>query len=246
MALPRPVLATALACVGSLALVGPAQAATSSAAQWRVLAETLSATAKKQFNKDTSVIGSDPFQTIRNLSAIIAPKPDPACLAQATSKPFAPWNDTANYVPVPNSGFEHGLTDWTATGKVLLTGENNPFYISGRQTDASSVVVPLGSSVASASFCGGIEYPTIRMMTKSTSGRTAKASVIVRYTGRDGLVGALPLGTVTAGPDWAPSEITLTASGIPLFTGTKLGVTIMTTSGSIAIDDVYVDPYRRT
>ncbi len=246
MAFPRPVLMTAITCAGTLALAGPAHAATSSSTQWRVLAEALSATATKQFNKDTSVIGSDIQSTVKNLASIVAPQPDPACLAQQTSQPFAQWRDTANYVPVPNSGFEQGFDSWIPGGKVALTAENNPYFISGRAADAKSASLPLGASLASASFCGGIEYPTIRMMAKSVGGKSAKASVLIRYTGRDGLVGALPLGTITAGSAWAPSEITMTASGVPLFTGTKLGVTITSTSGTIAIDDVYVDPYRRT
>lgn len=244
MAIPRPFVTTALAFAGSLALVGPAHASTSTSL--RVLTDSLTSSASKQLSSNTSLVGSDLTQTLKNIGALVAPGVDPACAAQATSKPFAQWRDNADYVPVPNSGFEQGLDHWLPFGKASLTADNNPFFISGRKTDAASLTLPEGSSIASASFCGGLAYPTVRMMTRSTNGKPAKAIVTIRYTGRDGLLGALPLGTVTAGPAWAPSEITLTASGLPLFTGSKLGVTITSTSGSIAIDDVYVDPYRRT
>lgn len=242
--LPRPILTPALVCASLLTFSAPAHAAGPSSL--RTLADVFTATASKQFNKDTAIIGSDPAQTLRNLSELVKPTIDPACATQPTSKPFAPWRDNADYVPVPNSGFEEGLDRWTAFGKVALTPDNNAFYISGRPTDKSSVTLSVGASIASASFCGGIQYPTIRMMTRSANGRPAKATVTVRYTGRDGLIAALPLGTVTAGASWAPSEITLTASGVPLFTGSKLGVTITGSTGTIVIDDVYVDPYRRT
>lgn len=244
MALPRPLLSTVLVCASSLAVVAPAQAA-GGTSSLKVLTEALTSTAAKQLDPKTSLVGSDLVTTVKNISALVAPQYDPACAAPLTSKPFARWRDNADYVPAPNGGFESGLDTWQAFGRVAITNENNSFFISGRATDAKSVTLGDGASIASASFCGGLAYPTVRMMTRSATGKPAKATVTIRYTGRDGLVGALPLGTVTAGAAWAPSEITLTASGLPLLTGTKLGVTITSTSGSIVIDDVYVDPYRR-
>lgn len=241
MALSRPLVPILLACAGSLAVSAPAQASGSTYA--KTLSDALAATAKKQLDPRTSSLANLPA-TLRSLTAIFGPV-DPACATPQTSKPFEQWNDRANYVAVPNGGFERGLADWSPVGRVALADDNHAFGISGRADDRQSVVLPDGSSVASASFCGGLEYPTIRMMTRATEGRSAKAVVTVRYTGRDGLLAALPIGTVSAGPQWGPSEITLTGSGLPLFTGTKLGVTITGASGTIAVDDVYVDPFRR-
>ncbi len=243
MALPRPLISAVLAGASSLALAAPAQAGTGTSL--RVWGDALKATVTKQLDPKTSVIKTDLMTTLKNVGALVAPQADAACATQETSKPFAPWRDNADYVPAPNGGFEQGLDTWLAFGRVAINEENNPFFISGRPADAKSVTLGDGSSIASASFCGGLAYPTVRMMARSASGKPAKAAVTIRYTGRDGLIGALPLGTITAGSAWSPSEITLTASGLPLLTGTKLGLTITATSGSIVLDDVYIDPLRR-
>lgn len=244
MALPRPILSAALVCASSLALTSSANAATSGGSV-RSLADVFTSTAKKQLNSDTSLVGKDLPSTLRNVAALINTKADPACAAQQTSKPFAAWRDNADYVPAPNGGFEDGLDTWSASGPVTVTNENNPFFISGDPSDGQSVTLASGGSIASASFCGGLAYPTVRMMARSTDGKPAKALVTIRYTGRDGLLAALPLGTITAGSTWAPSEVTMTASGLPLITGTKLGLTITATSGSVVLDDIYIDPLRR-
>lgn len=241
MALSRPLVPTLLAIAGTLAVASPAHAGTQT--YGKVWGDALNATVKKQLDPKTSSL-TNITSTLRSITALLGPG-DATCNAQETSKPFARWNDNANYVPVPNSGFEQGLDDWIPVGPAKLADDNHTFGISGRAEDRRSIVLPDGASVASASFCGGLQYPTIRMMTRATNGRSAKALVTVRYTGKDGLLAALPIGTVTAGPSWGPSEITLTASGLPIFTGTKLGVTITGAEGSIAVDDVYVDPYRR-
>lgn len=241
MAFPRPFAPALLALAGSLSVAAPAQAGPSPYA--KVLSDTLSATLSKQLNPKTSVL-TNLGATLRGLTAPVGPG-DAACNAQQTSKPFKQWRDNADYVPVPNSGFEQGLDTWSPFGRVAVAEDNHDFGISGRPDDHQSVVLEPGSSIASASFCGGLEYPTLRMMTRSTTGRNARAVITVRYTGRDGLLAALPIGSVTATPNWGPSEITLTASGLPLLTGTKLGVTITGAEGAIAIDDVYVDPFRR-
>lgn len=238
MALSRPLVPTLLVVTGTLAAASPAHAGPST--YGKTWGDALGATVKKQLDPKTSSLTN----ITATLRAILGPA-DPACAAQETSKPFAQWKDNANYVPVPNSGFERGLETWSPAGPATVVDDNHAFGISGRADDRRSLVLPDGASVTSSSFCGGLEYPTIRMMARATNGRSAKAIVTVRYTGRDGLLAALPIGTVTAGPDWGPSEVTLTASGVPIFTGSKLGVTITGAQGSIAVDDVYVDPYRR-
>lgn len=241
VAFPRPFAPALIALAGTLSVAAPAQAGPSP--YGKALGDTLGATLSKQLDPKSSVF-TNLGSTLRGVTALLGPG-DAACNAQPTSKPFAQWNDNANYVPVPNSGFEDGFANWTTVGRASISQDNHGFGISGRSDDRQSVVLGEGGSVASASFCGGIQYPTLRMMTRAASGKSARAIVTVRYTGKDGLLAALPIGSVSAGPNWGPSEITLTASGLPLFTGTKLGVTITGAEGAIAVDDVYVDPYRR-
>lgn len=212
----RSLLTTAVAAAGVLATASPAMAAPS-------LGGLLGSTAR--------------------LATGLLPKQDPACAAAPTTKPFAQWGDTANYVPVPNGSFEDGLTGWTAKGSASIIDDNEPWMVGGQHRKALSLAP--GASVRSGSFCGGLEYPTIRGFAKS-HGRHSVMLLTVHYTGRDSLLHSLPLGILNHGSEWEPTGITLTASGIPLFTGAKLALSVTALSGGVTVDDLYVDPYRRS
>lgn len=176
----------------------------------------------------------------------LMPQQDPTCAAAPTTKPFQLWNDRANYVPAPNGSFEDGFASWKAKGNATITADNEPWRVSGNASDARSVTLAPGASITSTSFCGGLEYPTVRMFGRAATGSHATILLTIRYTGRDALVHSLPLGILHVGERWKPTGITLTGSGIPLFTGSRLGLTITPLIGSIAVDDIYVDPYRRS
>src|SRR4051794_39749694 len=103
-----------LACAGSLAVVAPAHA--SGTTSLRVWTDALSSTFTKQLNPETSIVGPAVGTRIKTASSLIAPQADPACATQETSQPFAPWRDTAKYVPAPNGGFEQGLDTWAPVG----------------------------------------------------------------------------------------------------------------------------------
>jgi hypothetical protein len=181
---------------------------------------------------------------VTSLGGILAT--DPTCTDPASSTPFALWNDTAAYVPAPGGSFENGLTGWTTIGAVNLTSDNEPWKVTGNATDATSVTLGPGATIASGGFCGGADHPTLRLFTRAKIGSLATGAVTVRYTGQDGLLYALPLGVIVAGSSWQPSAVTLTLSGLPLLTGTRLGVSITALTGSLAVDDLYVDPIRRS
>lgn len=217
--LPRSLLVAAAATAGALASASPAAAAPPSLA---------------------GLPGS-----VGKLTTGLLPQQDAACAAAPTSKPFAQWGDRADYVPVPNGSFEDGLDAWTPNGPVALLDDNEPWKVGGDE-HSQAAFLPDGASITSTSFCGGLEYPTVRLFARSTTAAHGVLSVTVRYTGRDGLLHALPLGYLQTTDDWNPTGITLTLSGLPLLTGVKLGVTVTSRSGDVAVDDLYVDPYRRS
>ncbi|MBO9532551.1 MAG: hypothetical protein J7513_06230 [Solirubrobacteraceae bacterium] len=172
---------------------------------------------------------------------------DNSCIAPGTvSKAFSQWNDRADYVEAPGGSFEPGALGWDFSGSVSYASENEPFKVSGRRTDARSIVVGGGGSITSAAMCAGLQYPTLRFFAKSAGRGNASALITARYTGADGLLAAFPVGIVSAGSSWAPSTVSLTGSGIPLFTGKRLSFRIAPLYGSLQVDDVYVDPFRRT
>ncbi|MDO9355791.1 MAG: hypothetical protein Q7T55_18990 [Solirubrobacteraceae bacterium] len=182
--------------------------------------------------------------TVSTLGTALLPKQDPACADPETTKPFAAFGDLADYVPVPNGSFESGLDGWTPRGRVSLTDDNEPWKVGG-DDHTTAAALQDGASITSGSFCGGLEYPTVRMFARSED-RAGLMLVTVLYTGRDNLLHALPIGVQTVGGKWSPSGITLTASGLPLLTGVKLAVSVTSLSGDVTVDDLYVDPYRRS
>lgn len=183
--------------------------------------------------------------TTSRLTSALLPPQDPACAQAESTKPFATWGDPMRYVPVPNGGFEDGLTGWKSQGRVTLVQDNEPWKVGGAD-HGQALALDHGASVTSESFCGGLEYPTVRFFARSTAAGRGTVLLTIRYTGRDKLLHSLPLGILQVTDTWAPTGITLTGSGIPLFTGNKLGVTVTALTGNVAVDDLYVDPFRRS
>ncbi|MDQ8046435.1 MAG: hypothetical protein REI11_17655 [Patulibacter sp.] len=172
---------------------------------------------------------------------------DSSCSSENTTQPFAAWADRADYVAAPGGSFEPADTRWSLLGGATIADDNEPWHVSGDDTDASSLALRPGASANSPSFCGGADHPTLRLFARSANGSPATALLTVRYTGPgDHLLAALPLGVITAGKSWAPTSTTLTLSGLRLVTGTKLGITLTSLTGTVLFDDVYVDPYRRS
>lgn len=192
-------------------------------------------------------LGEASLGTIAKALNTAAGRTDASCVqADATSKPFTAWNDRADYVPAPGGSFEPGVAaSWAFSGPVAYNGDNEPWRVSGNSADSRSVVLGSNGSITSAPLCAGIAYPTLRFFARSPKG-SSLALVTARYTGPDGLLAALPLGVVSAGSSWAPTSVSLTASGLPLVTGANLSIRIAPILGTLQVDDVYVDPLRRS
>lgn len=236
-----PPIARTMAAICAVAVTSLAAPAVSSAAvlNLKSVTKTLDETVAGNVNKALRKDG------LKEAVEGIAPQRDAACEAATTENPFTKWGDRADYVPVPNHGFEDGLRGWTTSGRPAIVKDNEPWRVTGRADDSSAARLDNGASVTVDGLCGGLAYPTMRFFSKSASVLPAVGLLSVRYTARDGLLHTLPLGPFIAGRTWQPTSMALTLSGLPLLTGTKLGLQITPISGSIVIDDVYVDPWRR-
>jgi hypothetical protein len=192
---------------------------------------------------------------ISSLSAIIAPAAGAAdlgslltpvalvtgkaapCTGRVLSQPFAPWGDSASYFPAPGGSFEGGAPGWSLTGGASVQPGGNPFLSSG-----SSLSLPAGSSATSPSICVDLGSPTVRAFGYGQSGYVSVSVLAAGLT--------LPVGVITARGSWQPTPtfIMLTNMlGILTPTGTTSASFRFTAVGGAArLDDVYVDPYRRT
>lgn len=157
------------------------------------------------------------------------------CDADApTAKVFAPWLDGANYRAAPGGDFEPGSASWTLTGGARIVAGNATQRVGG-QRDAYALSLPTGASATSPATCVGLAEPTIRMFTSGPL-----TGVVLTQAVYGGL--PLPAGVGTGGA-WSPTLPMLTASGL---VGRTFSIRVTNIGlGTMKVDDVYIDPYRR-
>jgi hypothetical protein len=158
------------------------------------------------------------------------------CEGRMIEQPFATWDDTADYFLAPDGDFSSGAAGWDLAGAEVVE-DNEPWYVHGAAVPAA-VSLPEGASVTSPTICVAETDPTMRFFARGAGA----LQVEVLYTDGDGVEQALPIGVVDAATDWAP------APALPITANTyEMTVAFRFTalSGDWAIDDVYIDPYRK-
>jgi len=172
-----------------------------------------------------------------------------SCDAQVFSKPFAKWLDYANYTPVPGGSFEAGSKAWS--GGAVVSG-NETYYVRST-SDTRSLAIGQGKTATSPAMCVGLAEPTLRFFAKQGGGllgtATSSLAVSVEFETSLGLVASAPIGAVAANSGWQPSlPMVVVANLLPVLPGEKTAVRFKFTAvaGNWQIDDVYVDPYRRS
>jgi hypothetical protein len=182
---------------------------------------------------------------VATTGALAAPSRAPlqfgACDDATLTQPFAPYGDLAQYKLLQGGDFEAGALDWAFGGGAAIAPGGN----SGQ----ASAGIPAGGSVTSPPTCVNAAYPKLRFFARS-SGRApgAQLRVDLVYAGGPLSQISVPAGVVTAADDWSPSRAmaTVAIAGGAL-TGGEADVSLRFTAvrGDWAIDDVFVDPYRR-
>jgi hypothetical protein len=174
------------------------------------------------------------------------------CGSQILERPFKRWLDYANYTLAPNGTLESGSARWSLSGATVVSG-NEPFYVHGAG-ESRSLSLPPGSSATTAPMCVGLEHPTLRFFARSsgslTSSLLSSLKVEVLFEDNAGNVLSLPIGVVKAPTSWQPSlPMPVLANLLPLLPGEYTPVSFRFTplgGASWRIDDVYVDPQRRS
>ncbi len=178
---------------------------------------------------------------------LVASAPD--CDDQVLEQPFLPWLDPASYVLVPDGDLSAGGAGWQLSS-ASIAEENEPYQVHGAGP-ARSVALPAGSSATSPALCVGLLHPTLRFFARNTGTTLGTLRVEVLFEDAAGNVRALPIGQVLGHRGWSPTlPMPVIANLLPLLPGQHTAVAFrFTPSGpgsSWLIDDVYVDPYRKT
>jgi len=166
----------------------------------------------------------------------------------STSEPFAPWQDTTNYVLAPNGNAEAGTTNWTLTGGAKVVSGNETFYVHGTG-ESHSILIPAGGTATMNSACVSLLSFWTRFFARNTGAAAAPLKIRLVYKGLLGnVVGILDVnGDEYAGHAWAPVKRQLMSGGVlaPL-TATSVQVRLSVPAGSggaFQVDDLFVDPW---
>jgi hypothetical protein len=157
----------------------------------------------------------------------------------STSQVFAAFGDQRSYYFTSDGGFEAGGAGWTFTGGAKVVAGNESYNLHS-SADRSSLLIPNGGTATSPALCFGLLYPGIRMMASGSG--TLRVQVVAH-----GLLGALSVldgGTVAVNGGWAPTqEISTTLSQLNIPVGTKSIQIVLSSTGNVQVDDIYIDPF---
>ena len=167
-----------------------------------------------------------------------------ACEPQPTSMVFAAWGDTSQYFLASGADFEGATTSWS--GGSLVAG-NDPFYLAGGG-DRSSLLVRSGATASSPSFCADVSHPDFRFVARPLdAGNPGSLQVWVRFRDRNGVTQTWQMWTMAGVQYWTASPRVRLMRDLPLPASgeTSARVQFRAVGGDWAVDDVFIDPYRK-
>jgi hypothetical protein len=172
------------------------------------------------------------------------------CADQPLTRPFLPWLDLMRYELAPGGAFEGRRSAWKLrTGAEIVNG-NESHYVRSRK-DSQSLALPPGSSAISPPMCVGLLHPTLRAFARNEGSLLSAMRVTVLFEDALGNIQRLPIGVMVGQRRWAPTlPVPVVANLLPLLPHERTAVAFkfapLGAGGAWRIDDVYVDPMRRS
>ncbi len=159
----------------------------------------------------------------------------------ATSQPFAQFGDYRYYTFGTNGGLENGSSDWSLSGGTVVPG--NETYFAHSSSDRSSLSLPAGSSALTPKLCMGTTSTVMRFFVKSNNGGSVRVEVVLRnLLGQ--VLGVLQISRLSPGASWEAGPPILNLDSLLGLLGvSSVQLKFTTLSGSVQVDDVYVDPW---
>ncbi len=168
-----------------------------------------------------------------------------ACPDKVSRQVFSRFGDYNWYFAAPGGTFEPATSAWTQSGSSVVFG--NETYFVNSSADRQSLRVPAGASATSPSFCVSLQHPTLRLFARKTSGSGGTLTVEILTSSGTKVAGTV----VNIGQyvTWRPTQAMDLASKLSL-SGTDSTATVRLrvradSAGAWAVDDVFIDPYRR-
>jgi hypothetical protein len=186
------------------------------------------------------------------------------CPTQTVRTAFSAFGDSADYAMAPGGDFESSA-GWTLSGGAKIVSGNENL---GVAPGSKSLSLPLGATATSPQFCIDATDPYFRFVSKPQNAMAGYQAIVI-YRTAAGKVAQAQFTSSSAqswgAGKWAPSSISPLAVKIPavlagtiatvqlefVSTGNSTGLTAlwgkfaMGAVGTVSIDSVMVDPYRR-
>ena len=102
----------------------------------------------------------------------------------------------------------------------------------------------------SPAFCFSTAHPTFRLFAKRTSGTWGSMNVALRFKDSMGATNETVVGAIGTGTSWSPTQSFALSGPIGLWNADQTASVQIVLDpenygGDWAIDDVYIDPYKR-
>jgi hypothetical protein len=159
----------------------------------------------------------------------------------STSTPFAQFGDYRYYTFGTNGGLENGSTGWSVSGGAVVSG--NETFFAHSSSDRNSLSLPAGSSALTPKLCMGTTSTVMRFFVKSSNGGSVRVEVVLRnLLGQ--VLGVLQVSKLSPGASWEAGPPILNLDSLLGLLGvSSVQMKFTTLSGSVQVDDVYVDPW---
>jgi hypothetical protein len=169
------------------------------------------------------------------------------CAIAPSSALFAPWGDLNLYTPFDGSTFESDSAGWSTSGGAGIVNGDDDQLLSTAGTHAMQI--PGGATATSPATCVDSTMPSMRFFIRRVSG-TGDLTITGALADSKGNKDSAVLATVTGTTIWAPSDPVVFPSYLAALVGSgSLDAQFSFTANkgtTFRIDDVLMDPYRRT
>jgi hypothetical protein len=172
-----------------------------------------------------------------------------ACPSTPTSEVFQSLADSALYSLAPGGSFETGAPGWSLTQTSVVSG-NDSSYVHGRSDSHSLAIQPTGMAI-SPPICVSTEQPSFRFFARRTSGTWGDITVDMLWTDSTGHANSTTVASIGSGTTWTLTPVISLGQDLPLWQSAQtISVRIeflpQAYGGAWAIDDLYIDPYKRS
>ncbi len=179
------------------------------------------------------------FSSVLALGAPIASADGSGCSAALSTPVFSAFGDQNLYTPFQGSSFENGAQGWSwGNGANIVSGDDDHLLDA---TGLHAVQIPSGGTAKSPHLCVDSTMPSMRFFVRRVSG-SGSLKVTATMDGAGGFT--TTVATIAGTTTWAPTAPIVFPVAMA---GSNVQFLFSATPGStFRIDDVLMDPYRRT